>query len=197
ALPLHAGAMVLMLATEVSLVGMTVFLFVWIILNCLWLALVRRPIVAALVSLEILVALTLLSRFKFDKLWMTIDFVDVLIIDQDTTAFLLTIFPALRWWVLLAAAATCITIVIAWRLDRYRVGLQESLAGFLLSAAALATVSLVWSTGLNEDFEGRSYVSKFARTGVEAAQELFSRGYFDAAESAGGYQAAAADTGCH
>jgi len=197
ALPLHAGAMVLMLATEVSLVGMTVFLFVWIILNCLWLALVRRPIVAALVSLEILVALTLLSRFKFDKLWMTIDFVDVLIIDRDTTAFLLTIFPALRWWVLLAAAATCIAIVIAWRLDRYRVGLQESLAGFLLSAAALATVSLVWPTGLNEDFEGRSYVSKFARTGVEAAQELFSRGYFDAAESAGGYQAAAADTGCH
>ena len=77
ALLLHAGAAVLMFTTEVSLVGMAVFLLVWIMLNCLWLALQRRPTVAALISLEILVVLTLLSRFKFDKLWMTIDFVDV------------------------------------------------------------------------------------------------------------------------
>ena len=113
-----------MVATEVSLVGMAVFLLVWIMLNCLWLALLRRPTVAALISLEILVALTLLSRFKFDKLWMTIDFVDVMIVDRDTTAFLLAVFPALRWWILLAAAATAVAIVIAWRLDRYRVSLQ-------------------------------------------------------------------------
>ena len=86
--------------------GVAVFLLVWIMLNCLWLALLRRPTVAALISLEILVVLTLLSRFKFDKLWMTIDFVDVMIVDRDTTAFLLAIFPALRWWILLAAAAT-------------------------------------------------------------------------------------------
>ena len=95
ALLLHAGAVLLMVTTEVSLVGMAVFLLVWIMLNCLWLALLRRPTVAALISLGILIALTLLSRFKFDKLWMTIDFVDVMIVDRDTTAFLLEIFPAL------------------------------------------------------------------------------------------------------
>ena len=76
-------------------VGMAVFLLVWIMLNCLWLDLARRPTVAALISLEILIALMLLSRFKFDKLWMTIDFVDVMIVDRDTTAFLLEIFPGL------------------------------------------------------------------------------------------------------
>ena len=100
------AALVLLVTTENSLVGMVVFLLVWIMLNCLWLALVRRPIVAALISLEILITLTLLSRFKFDKLWMTIDFVDVMIVDRDTTAFLLAIFPALRWWIVLAGAAT-------------------------------------------------------------------------------------------
>ena len=99
ALLLHAGAVVLMFTTEVSLVGMAVFLFVWIMVNCLWLTLQGRPTVAALISLEILVALTLLSRFKFEKLWMTIDFVDVMIVDRDTAAFLLEIFPGLRgWW---------------------------------------------------------------------------------------------------
>ena len=196
ALLLHAGAVVLMVMTEVRPVGMAVFLLVWIMLNCLWLTLLRRPTVAALISLVILIALTLLSRFKFDKLWMTIDFVDVMIVDRDTTAFLLETFPGLRWWILLAVAATAVAIVIAWRLDRYRVSLQTSLAGFSISAATLVAVSLFWPTGLNEDFEGRSYISKFARTGVEAVHELSSRGYLDAAESARGHVTEAADAVC-
>ena len=81
------------------------FLLSWALLNFFWLALVRRPVVAALLSLELVVALTLLSRFKFDKLWMTVDFVDVMIIDRDTSAFLLTVFPSLRGWLALAASA--------------------------------------------------------------------------------------------
>ena len=195
ALLLHAGAMVLMLMTEVSLAGVAVFLLVWVMLNCLWLALLRRPTVSALVSLGILIVLTLLSRFKFDKLWMTIDFVDVMIVDRDTTTFLLEIFPTLRWWILLTVAVTVVAIVIAWRLDRYRVSLQISLAGFSISAVTLVAVSLFWPTGLSEDFEGRSYVSKFARTGVEAVHELSSRGYLEAAGSPRGHVTEAADAG--
>ena len=84
-----------------------------------------------------MLTLTLLSRFKFDKLWMTIDFVDVMIVDRDTTAFLLATFPALRWWIILAAAATTVVIVLAWRFDRYRIKLRESLAGFVTSAVTL------------------------------------------------------------
>ena len=194
---LHLAALFLMFTTEAGPVGMTVFLLVWIMLNCLWLTLQGRPSVAALISLETLIALTLLSRFKFDKLWMTIDFVDVMIIDRDTAAFLLAIFPGLRWWILLAVLATAVAIAVAWRLDRYRVSLRTSLAGLTISAAAFIAVSLLWPTGLNEDFEGRSYVSKFARTGVEAVHELTSRGYFDVAEAASGHLLELGGADCH
>ena len=103
----------------------------------------------------------------------------------------------MRWWILLTVAVTVVAIVIAWRLDRYRVSLQTSLAGFSTAAASLVAVSLLWPTGLSEDFEGRSYVSKFARTGVEAVHELSSRGYLDAAGSASGHVTEAADAVCH
>ncbi len=194
---LHVGALLLLVTTEVSLVGVVIFLLVWVTLNCLWLVLVRRPTVAALLSLEMLAALVMLSRFKFDKLWMTIDFVDVMIVDRDTMAFLLAIFPALRGWILLAAAGTVVVAAIAWRLDGSRVRPRTSLAGFSISAAALVAVSLFCPTGLGEDFEGRSYVSKFARTGVEAVRELYSRGYLDVAEGASKYATEGPDAGCH
>ena len=160
--------MILLVTTERSLVGAAAFLLTWVLLNCLFLVFVRRSIVAALISLEILLTLTLLSRFKFDKLWMTVDFVDVMIVDRDTTAFLLALFPSLRWWIARAAAATAVVIAASWRFDRYRVRSRVSLAAFVASAAMLIAISLLWPTGLNENFEDRSYVSKFARTGVEA-----------------------------
>ena len=103
---LHLSALIVMAATEADWVAKAAFLLSWMFLNFFWLALVRRPIVAALLSFELVVALTLLSRFKFDKLWMTVDFVDVMIIDRDTSAFLLTVLPALRGWLALTAAAT-------------------------------------------------------------------------------------------
>jgi len=194
---LHGLAALLMAMTEVSPSGMAIFLLAWIMLNCLWLVLARRPTVAALLSLELLAALTLLSRFKYDKLWMTIDFVDVMIIDRDTAAFLLAVFPALRGWLLMAAAVTTAAIIVAWRLDRYRVGRLASLAGLLLSAIGLVAVSLCCSTDLREDFVGQSYVSKFARTGVEAIHEFASRGYLEAADDAGEAPAEAASFTCH
>ena len=74
--------------------------------NFFWLALLRRPASAALVSLAMVVTLILLSQFKYDKLMMTVNFVDVMILDPDTVAFFLTIYPDLlrrvnrlpRWW---------------------------------------------------------------------------------------------------
>ena len=93
---LNVAALVIMAATEVDLVANATFLLAWTFVNFFWLALVRRPIAAAIVSLEIVIALILLSRFKHDKLWMTVDFIDLMIIDQDTSAFLLTALPSLR-----------------------------------------------------------------------------------------------------
>lgn len=195
---LHATAIALAITTEVSAFGFAIYLIVWIALNALWLAMVRRPAVAALISLEIFVLLILLSRFKFDKLWATLDFIDVMIVDHDTTAFLLATFPALRWWILLAVAAAMIAGIITWRLDRHHIRSFASLMAFGASGAALIVLSLSYPSGLNEDFEGKSYVSKFARTGVEAVHELMTRGYFEAADKMDGNSIeAAAPIDCH
>lgn len=176
---LHIGALIVMAATEVDLVAKAAFLLSWALLNCFWLALVRRPVVAALLALELVVALTLLSRFKFDKLWVTVDFVDLMIIDRDTSAFLLAVFPSLGGWVALAAAATVALLIAAWRLDPHRVRVRSSLVGGALCAVALIALSLSFPTDLQEDFISQNYVSKFARTGVEAIHEFATHGYLE------------------
>ena len=183
---LHLVALIIMVATEADLLDKAAFLLVWAVLNCFWLALVRRPTAAALLSLELVVVLTLLSRFKFDKLWMTVDFVDLLIIDQDTSAFLLAAFPSLRGWIGLAATATAGLLIAAWRFDRYRVGVRASLVGGSLCLAALVALSLSFPTGLHEDFVGENYVSKFARTGVEAIHEFAAHGFLESDASVTG-----------
>ena len=177
---LHLVALIMMAATEADLVDKAAFLLVWAVLNFFWLGLFRRPAVAALISIEFVVALTLLSRFKYDKLWMTVDFVDLMIIDQDTSAFLLTAFPSLRGWIALAATGTAALLIAAWRLDPRRVRVRTSLAGGSLCMIALVTLSLSFPTDLHEDFISQNYVSKFARTGVEAIHELASHGYLEA-----------------
>ncbi|WP_424592791.1 sulfatase-like hydrolase/transferase [Bradyrhizobium sp.] len=168
-----------MAATEAGLVAKVAFLLVWASFNCFWLALFRRPTVAALLSLQFVAALTTLSRFKFDKLWMTVDFVDLMIIDQDTSAFLLASFPPLRGWIILAATATAASLIAAWRLDSRRVRVRTSLIGGTLCLVALVALSLWFPTGLDEDFISQNYVSKFARTGVEAIHEFASHGYLE------------------
>jgi hypothetical protein len=176
---LHIAALIVMAATEADRVAIAAFLLSWGLLNFFWLALVRRPAVAALLSLELIVALTLLSRFKFDKLWMTVDFVDVMIIDRDTSTFLLTVFPALRGWLALIAAATAALLIAAWRFDPNRVRVRSSLVGGALCMAALVVLSLSFPTDLQEGFISQNYVSKFSRTGVEAIHELATHGYLE------------------
>ena len=176
---LHVAALTIMAATEVDLVAKAAFLLVWALLNFFWLALFRRPVAAALISLEFVVALILLSQFKHDKLWMTVDFVDLMIIDQDTSAFLLTAFPSLRGWIMLAAMATATLLIGAWRLDPLRMRVRNSVIGSLLCMGALVTLSLSFPTDLYEDFFSQNYVSKFARTGVEAIHELITHGYLE------------------
>ncbi len=193
---LHVTALVMMAATELDWVDKATFLLVWAVLNFFWLALLRRPSMAALLSLELVVALTLLSRFKYDKLWMTVDFVDLMIIDRDTSAFLLAAFPALRGWIGLAAIVTAVLLIAAWRMDRYRVGRRISLAGAFLCMAALIGLSLSFPTDLQEDFTGQNYVSKFARTGVEAVHEFADHGFLQADASADG-SLNAAPVSCH
>jgi hypothetical protein len=176
---LHMAALSIMASTEVDLIAKTAFLLAWATLNFFCLLLVRRPIVAALISLEFIVALILLSQFKHDKLWMTVDFVDLMIIDQDTSAFLLTAIPSLRAPIMLAALATTALLIVTWRLDPFRMRARTSAIGGSLCMGALVTLSLSFPTNLYEDFFSQNYVSKFARTGVEAIHELIAHGYLD------------------
>ena len=68
----------------------------WASLNFIFLALLRRPGVAAALSFALVGLVVLLSQLKFSILWMVINFFDVLIINSDTMAFMLSIFPDLR-----------------------------------------------------------------------------------------------------
>ena len=62
--------------------------------------------------------------------------------------------------------------------------------------SALVGLSLSFPTELHEDFVGQDYVSKFARTGVEAIHEFSSHGYLDADASVAENLKAASAT-CH
>jgi hypothetical protein len=194
---LHLAALIVMAATEADWIASAAFLLSWALLNFFWLALVRRPIVAALLSFELVVALILLSRFKFDKLWMTVDFVDVMIIDRDTSAFLLTVLPALRGWLALTAAATAALLIVAWRLEPNRVCVRSSLVGGALCMADLVVLSLSFPTDLQEDFISQNYLSKFARTGIEAVHELATHGYLESDARVAGSPSVAPAIACH
>ena len=119
-------------------VAKSTFLLAWMLLNFFWLALLRRPAVAALVSLAMIAVLILLSQFKYDKLMMTVNFVDVMILDTDTIAFFLTIYPDLLRRVILAAFVAIPPLGLLWWFDPYRVRLRVASAGGTLCLAAAA-----------------------------------------------------------
>src|SRR5215470_16982944 len=100
---LHLAALGVMAWSERTAVGKVAFLLAWGLVNCFWLAVLRRPAAAAALSLTMAVVLVLLSRFKHDVLFMTVNFVDVMIIDNDTLAFLPAVFPGLKSMVVVAA----------------------------------------------------------------------------------------------
>ena len=102
---IHLAAAALLLVFETDLVPRLAFLITWGLLNCCWIALLRRPIASAALSLAMIVILIMLSQFKHGVLMMTATFVDLMLIDLDTFTFLLTIIPGLAWKVGLAAAA--------------------------------------------------------------------------------------------
>src|SRR5271170_465876 len=91
----HFVALVIMAETEIGIVSKLIFIFTWGMLNFFWLALLRRPAVAAALSMALILALIQISLFKYDKLLMTVNFVDLMILDSDTLAFFLTIYPDL------------------------------------------------------------------------------------------------------
>ena len=180
---LHLGALICLFLTEFDLFGKVLSLLTWGLLNFMWLVLLRRPAISAALSLTMVVTVILISRFKFDITWMTITFLDILIIDTDTFAFLLKIFPDLRTSLLIAAAVAIPTAFFLWRYDRYRVRLRRSLAGGGFCLAGVIAMSSGYPEQPWEPFQGVNHVSNFARSGVLSLSELSSKGWleFDAA----------------
>jgi hypothetical protein len=175
----HGAALAIMLLTEGDIVARFAFLLTWGMLNCAWLALTRRPAVSAALSLTMLVVLILVSRLKYDIIWMTADFLDVMIIDRDTVSFLLSIMPGLYRNILLFFALALPVLVLLCRFDRVSLRTHTALIGLAACVTALGGLSFADPQEDWEAFLNGEYVSKFARSGAAALSELALHGYLD------------------
>jgi hypothetical protein len=176
---LHLAALAILLATEGTAVSRGAFLLTWALLNFGCLMLVRRPSVSAALSLAFLAALILLSRFKHEVLLMTVNFVDLILIDADTFSFLMQVFPQLGAKVAIAAVLGLIALALIWYLDALRIRRRHALAGSVACFAGLAGLSLAVPNDPWEEFYAENYVSKFARSGVTAVSDLIMRGVLE------------------
>jgi Sulfatase len=177
------AALVLMFQTETDFDSRLCFLLSWGVLNFLWIALLRRPALSGALSLTMVVVLVLLSRFKHDVAQMTVNFVDVMVVDRDTVAFLFTIFPNLRWSVIATSLVTIPLMYALWWLDPFRIRRLPALASSLACLAALTGYALTHPDEAWRGYYDDGYLSKFARSGVTAVSDFLQYGFFEAAAS--------------
>jgi phosphoglycerol transferase MdoB-like AlkP superfamily enzyme len=177
------AALVLMFQTETDFGSRLCFLLSWGVLNFLWIALLRRPALSGALSLTMVVVLVLLSRFKHDVAQMTVNFVDVMVVDRDTVAFLFTIFPNLRWPVIATLLITIPLMYALWWLDPFRIRRLPALASSLACLAVLTGYALAHPDEAWRGYYDDGYLSKFARSGVTAVSDFLQYGFFEAAAS--------------
>jgi hypothetical protein len=175
----HLAALVIMFRTETDFGSRTGFLLSWGIINFLFIALLRRPALSGALSLTLVVVLVLLSRLKHDVVQMTANFVDLMMIDRDTAAFLFTIFPNLRWEVIGAAFVTLPLMYALWWLDPFRIRRLPAAAGLLACLAALVGQALTWPDEAWRGYYDDGYLSKFSRSGVTAVSDFVKYGFME------------------
>jgi len=173
------AALVIMAVTEHAPEQKSAFLLAWGLLNFVWLAVLRRPGLSGALSLAMVVVLMLLSQLKFNVLWMTADFVDLMVIDPDTIAFLFTIFPGLARTVLISTAVAIPVLVLLWRVDPFRIRRRTALAGAVACVGALTVLEFSVPMEAFEAFYGNNHVSNFARSGVDAIAEYLTHGFME------------------
>ena len=178
------AALAVMLQTETDFGSRLCFLLSWGILNGFFIALLRRPALSGALSLTLVVVLVLLSRLKHDIVQMTANFIDLMVIDRDTAAFLFTIFPNLRWSVIGAGLVTIPLMYALWWLDPIRIRRLPALACKLACLAALAFYSLEWPDEAWRGYYDDGYLSKFARSGVVAVSDFIHYGFMESDASA-------------
>jgi hypothetical protein len=175
----HVAALGLMLQTETDFGSRLGFLLSWGILNFFWIALLRRPALSGALSLTMVVVLVLLSRLKHDVAQMTANFVDLMVIDRDTAAFLFTIFPNLRWSVIGASVLIVPLMYALWWLDPFRIRRLPALACGLGCLATLTVFSLTFRDEAWRGYYDDGYLSKFARSGVNAVSDFIRDGILE------------------
>ncbi|HYS89363.1 MAG TPA: sulfatase-like hydrolase/transferase [Bradyrhizobium sp.] len=175
----HLAALAVMFETEVDFSSRAGFLMSWGILNFFWIALLRRPALSGALSLTLVVVLILLSRLKHDIVQMTANFVDLMVIDRDTAAFLFTIFPNLRWSVIGAALVIIPSMYALWWLDPFRIRRLPAVACKLACLAALVGYSFAWPDEAWRGYYDDGYLSKFSRSGVTAVSDFIKYGFME------------------
>jgi sulfatase-like protein len=183
---LHLAALGLLAWSEAGIVPKAAFLLTWGALNFWWLLWLRRPAASAGLSLAMVVTLILLSRFKHEALLMTANFIDLMIIDDDTVSFLLKIFPDLERTVGLVLALALPALAFLWWLDPFRMRLRSAALGGIACLASLAALSIAVPSDREEELEPGQYVSKFSRSAAVGAIDLLTHGLLEADAAAAG-----------
>jgi hypothetical protein len=176
---IHLTALIILYQTEWGLVHGTLAVLAWVLLNCGWLLVLRRPGLSAVLSLMMLGLIVVLSQFKFGILRTGLTFLDFLIVDPDSFSFLFAIFPQLRLVILVVAVAAIASMILIWRTDALRVPRSLSALGLAGPLIGLAALSFAVPEEPWEPFQGVNHVSNFARSGVTQIAELINHGWLD------------------
>jgi hypothetical protein len=165
--------------TEFGPFGQGLAILTWILLNCVLLLLIRRAALAAALSVGVIELVILVSQFKFKITWMTANFLDVMLIDPDSIAFLLSVMPGLRLATAAAVIGGLVLILLLWRFDRTRIPrLASAVIGCGCLAAVIALATRVPEEP-HEPFQGVNHVSNFTRSMVVSLSELSGSGWLD------------------
>jgi hypothetical protein len=175
----HLAALAIMFWSEEGPIRLAAFVLTWGTLNFFWLALLRRPALSAALSFSMLAILVVISRFKFKVLWMTASFVDVMVLDRDTFAFLWQVFPNVRTAMIIAALLAGPLAVLLWWIDPFRMRLRTALTGGVACLTTLIGLSLAYPVHPGEAFGDGNYVSAFARSGVDAVSGYMGTGFLE------------------
>lgn len=178
---IHLAALGMLLWSEFQndWVSIFAFVFAWGLLNFGWLAILKRPLMAGVLSLALFVLIVLLSRFKFESLALTANFIDVMFIDDDTIGFLLAVFPRLSVILGFAALIAIPAMIYAWRADAFRVRRRVAAPAAALCLSGLTAIAFTFPISHDQEFTDHNYVSKFARFGSVAVVDYFTHGLME------------------
>ena len=175
----HLIALVRIFQTESSPFAIGLCLLTWVFLNCLWLLILRRPMVAAALSLGVFELLILVSQFKFKITWMTATFLDVMVIDPDSIAFLMSVMPGLRLAVAASVLLGLVLLIVLWKFDRFRINRAVSAIGGAAALSAIVGLSNAVPEQPWEPFQGVNHISSFARSTVLSFAEFSNGGWLE------------------